>query len=277
MLAAPLLTVLAVLAGPVRAPAADPCRAAAAPLARPADLPREVARAIEAYRAAWRRACAPKGTVDLAALLGDAEVLAEDARTSRYVREIAAGALQRGEAWPLPGIRPVDGDLAVDWAAFAPLGARGSVDDVRFWRGAAVAADAVGGPAWLGDVPPGGAAECIRLGESPWTEVARALDDMEAAEAPQYSGHARELRDRLSETLARVARGPTVCGCVRGDPIAGLPALAAASPDERRKTQAQRAVVAGAGAALDALRTGRVKVQWLRDRPGGDPTGCRAP
>jgi hypothetical protein len=274
MVAAPVVAALALLAASEPASVPDPCRAAAAPFTRPADLPRDVARAVDAYRAAWSRACQPKAKVDLAALLGDAEVLALDARVSRSVRSIATQASRGGAEWPLPAIRLVDGDLAVDWAAFPPFAARGGVDDVRFWRGAPVAATAIGGPAWLLDRPDAPGEECVRLGEVSWPEITRALDDMEEAEAPQYSGHARELRERLEETLAKLATGPEVCGCLRGDPFTALGALAAVNPDERRKTQAQRRLVNAAAAALEGLRSGRVKLRWLRETPGGEPTGC---
>ncbi|HET8539764.1 MAG TPA: hypothetical protein VFL83_07815 [Anaeromyxobacter sp.] len=275
MAAVHVLLAVAVLADPGRPPP-DPCRAAAAPLPRPAELPRDAARAVDAYRAAWRGACEPKATPDVAALLGDAEVLAADARKSRAVRAIAAAAAERGGEWPLPGIRLVDGELAVDWGAFAPFGARGKVDDVRFWRGAAIAADGSGGPAWLEHAPdaPGGA--CVRLGTARWRDVVRALDDMEATRAAQYAGRARTLRDELVETLAGIGRGPVVCGCLRADPTTGLHALAALDAPEGPDAPAQPAVAEAARAALDAVQSGRVKVRWLRDAPGAEPTGCGA-
>jgi antitoxin (DNA-binding transcriptional repressor) of toxin-antitoxin stability system len=151
------------------------------------------------------------------------------------------------------------------------------VDDVRFWRGAAVAADAFGGPAWIRPAPGAPGAECVRLGETPWVEVARALEDMMAAEAVQYSGHAQELRERLLETLAELARGPEVCGCLRGDAAAGLAALAAPEPEDRRGTPAQRALAKAAGDALAALQSGRVRPRWLRETPDGPATGCGPP
>lgn len=255
----------------------DPCRAAAAPLPRTEGVPKDVSRAVEAYRLAWRRACERGGVAQVPVLLGDADVLVADARTSRSVRAIAAGVLERGEPWPLPAIRPVDGDLALDWEAFAPLGARGDVDDVRFWRGAAVAADGVGGPAWLREDPEAPGMECVRLGQTAWADVARALDDMEAAGAPQYVERAVALRARLDETLDLLARGPIVCGCLRGDPLAGLPGLAAIASEQRRTTRAERELAAEAAAALEALRSGRVRVRWLRDAPGAKPIGCAGP
>src|SRR5512139_3951880 len=129
MLAAALLAALALLAAPDSPPTDDPCRAAAAPLSRPAALPRDVFRSVEAYRVAWRRACDPKTSPDVAALLGDAEALALAARTSRLVRILAAEAIAHGAEWPLPAMKWVDGDVAVDWRAFGPLAARGKVDD----------------------------------------------------------------------------------------------------------------------------------------------------
>lgn len=273
MLASPLLAALALLAAPDPRTADDPCRAAAAPLSRPADVPRDVFRAVEAYRAAWKRACDPKGSPDLAPLLGDAEALALDAHTSRLVRTLAAEAIEHGREWPLPGIRWVDGDLAVDWKAFAPLAPRGRVEDVRFWRGASVVANGFGDPVWLEAVADAAGAECVRLGETRWTDVARGMADMESAAAPQYASHARELRGRLADTLEAIARGG-VCGCVKGDAAAGLAELAALDPGDKRNESARR-VQRSAAQALDALRTGRARVRWLRQAPGGEPTGCR--
>jgi hypothetical protein len=273
MLASPLLAALALSAAPGPT-TEDPCRAAAAPLSRPADVPRDVFRAVETYRAAWRRACDPSGSPDLAPLLGDAEALALDARTSRIVRILAAEAIEHGREWPLPGIRWVDGDLAVDWKVFALLAPRGKVEDVRFWRGASVAANRFGDPAWLDPVADAPGAECVLLGETRWADVARGIAEMEAAAAPQYASHARELRRRLADTLEPLARGAPVCGCVRGDAGAGLAELAAVEPGDKRNENALR-VQRSATLALDALRAGRAKVRWLRQAPGGEPTGCR--
>jgi len=278
MAVAPALAAAALLlvAAEPSPPAGDPCRAASAPLARAADAARDVSRAVEAYRAGWRRACAGEGTLDVAALFGDAEALSEDVRMARSVRAIAAAAGKAGGDWPLPAMAAVEGDLAVDWAAFGWLGARGNVDDARFWRGATVAADGLGGPAWLAAIP-GAPGECVRLGETPWLELGRALEDMEAAEAPQYAGHARALRERLMETLGELARGAEICGCLRGDAAAGLAALGTPEPGERAGTPARRALVKAGGEAVAALRAGRAKVRWLRDAAGGPATGCGTP
>jgi antitoxin (DNA-binding transcriptional repressor) of toxin-antitoxin stability system len=273
MSCASLLVALA-LAAPSAPP--DPCAAAAAPLPKVEGVAKDAARAVEAYRLAWRRACEEKTTAALATLLGDGEALARDARLSRSVRAIASAAAAAGGAWPLPGLHAVDREVAVDWAAFAPVAAHGTVSDLRFWRGASVAADRAGEPSWVEEAPRAAAGVCVRLGQTAWPELAAALDDMEAAREPQYADHARELRQLLVETLGAIAKGPEICGCVRGDPVAGLDALATAAADARRGTPEQRALSKAAADAVGALRGGRVRVRWLRDAPGAEPTGCGA-
>src|SRR5512133_3532961 len=199
-----VLAALALAAGAERS--ADPCRAATAPLVRPIDLPKDVGRAIDAYRGAWKRACDSDESVDVATLFGDAEVLAQDARMSRILRGIANVAQQRGQEWPLPGIRPFAGGLAVDWDVFAQLGDRGAVDDQKFWRGAVLVANVIGEPAWLREASEAAAGECVRFGEISWAEIARGLDTMSAAEPFPYPDHVRALRGRFLETLAVIAK-----------------------------------------------------------------------
>ncbi len=268
-----VLAALALAAGAERT--IDPCRAAAAAIVRPMDLPKDAGQAIDAYRGAWKRACDSNESVDAATMLGDAEVLAQDARMSRIVRTIAFDALQRGREWPFPAIRSVGDELAVDWGAFAELGERGGVDDQRFWRAAVVVANAVGAPAWVRSAPEAASGACVRLGEVSWVDIARALDGMAAAEPYPYPDRARELRGQLLETLAAIARGPQVCGCVRGDAAKGLPALASGEADAKKGTPPPpRDLVKAAADALSALRNGRAKVQWLRESPDRPPNGC---
>jgi hypothetical protein len=268
---------VAVLAALALAAAADPCRAATAPMARPIDLPKDAGQALDAYRGAWKRACDSNDSVDVATLLGDAEVLAEDARLSRIVRTIAFGALQRGQEWPFPAIRSFGDVLAVDWAAFADLGERGGADDQKFWRGAMVAADAVGDPAWMSTAPEAATGECVRLGEISWPDVARALDGMAGAEPYPYPDRARALRARFLETLAAIAQGPQVCGCVRGDATKGLAELASGDGGGKKGAPLPRDLAKAAADAVAALKSGRAKVRWLRQAPGAPPTGCGAP
>src|SRR5512144_2864793 len=183
----PMLAVLAALALAAGAErSADPCRAATAPMVRPVDLPKDAGRAIDAYRGAWKRACDSNESVDAATMLGDAEVLAQDARMSRILRTIAFAALQQGQEWPFPAIRSIGDALAVDWGAFAELGERGGVDDQKFWRGAVTVANAVGEPAWVRRAPEAASGECVRLGEVSWTDIAKGLETMGAAEPYPY-------------------------------------------------------------------------------------------
>ncbi len=270
-----VLAVLAIAAG--AGPSTDPCRAASAPLARPANLPKDAGQAIDAYRGAWKRACDSNESVDVATMLSDAEVLAQDARMSRLVRTIGSDALQRGADWPFPAIRPVEDTLVVDWSAFAELGERGSVDDVKFWRGAVVAANAVGEPAWVRAAPEAAGGECVRLGEISWAALAKALDGMSVAEPYPYPDRARELRGRLLETFAALARGPQVCGCVRGEATKGIAELASAGDAKKGAPPPARELAKAAADALSALGSGRTKVDWLRNSAGDPATGCRTP
>lgn len=275
----PMLAVLAALALAAGAErSADPCRAATAPMVRPVDLPKDAGRAIDAYRGAWKRACDSNESVDAATMLGDAEVLAQDARMSRILRTIAFAALQQGQEWPFPAIRSIGDALAVDWGAFAELGERGGVDDQKFWRGAVTVANAVGEPAWVRRAPEAASGECVRLGEVSWTDIAKGLESMGAAEPYPYPDRARELRARLVETLAAIARGPEVCGCVRGEATKALAALASGEADAKKGAPPlPRDLAKAAADALSALRSGRAKVQWLRESAGGAPTGCGGP
>jgi hypothetical protein len=268
-----VLAALALAAGAERS--ADPCRAATAAMARPIDLPKDAGLALDAYRGAWKRACDSNDSVDVATMLGDAEVLAQDARMSRIVRTIGFGALERGQEWPFPAIRSLGEVLAVDWTAFADLGERGGADDQRFWRGAVVVANAVGEPVWVRAEPEAASGECLRLGEVSWSDIARALDGMGAAEPYPYPDRTREFRGRFLETLGAIAQGPQVCGCVRGDAAKGLAELASGEGGAKKGAPPPaRDLVKAAADALSAFKSGRAKVQWLRQSPGGPATGC---
>lgn len=280
-LAAPSLVLLASIAaaaGPEASPgpvAADPCAAAKAPL--PASLEETLAPAradLDAYRASWRAACDPaRGPADVAALLSEAEALVTDVRIGRVVAALARSVPPEA-AWPLPGTRRQDGAVDVDWAAFAAFVPRGTAEDQRYFRGLA-RATRDGGPAWLGEPAPEGGSPCVRLGEVSWAEVAQGLEEMERSRGEVYTRRAAGLRERLQATLAALGAGGAVCGCVRGDPLPALDALAASR--ERLGTPARRTLVAAARDAADALRSGRTRVTWLRERVGAPVTGCGAP
>jgi hypothetical protein len=253
------------------APAApDPCAGLSARIQQSA-LPAHARRDVEAYRAAWRRVCDPAaGPADLAALLGDAEALTADVMLEESVAQILRSVPDDAPS-PLPGIRHSGAGPAVDRDAFQAVLERGRAEDQRFWRGAARALDRAGRPVWL-ETSPDGEPACVRLGEVAWAEIAAGLELMETAGAEPYVRSGRALRTSLVETLSGVATAP-VCGCTRGDPLAGLEPLAASG--EKRGTPMQRAVVQAARDALDALRAGRARVRWLRDAPGAPATGCR--
>lgn len=237
--------------------AVDPCDAARAPL--PEVQVRESARArLAAYRGAWKRACASREpALDVGPLFAEAEVLAEDVALAEPVESVARAARAAGGAWPLPALSYGPAGLHADWAALRAVAlARGKVDDQRFWRAAAVAADGVGEPAWLGaaEAAPDGA--CVKLGEADWTAVATAAAQMAASRDANYARHGLALRARLLATLDQVAAGPVVFGCRTGDPLSGLPELG-----QPANTPLQ-AVHAAAAAALEALRAGRTTVRW---------------
>lgn len=265
------VAVLALAAGaPSSAP--DACRAARAPLP-PAARVSEADRApVEVYRAAWRRVCergAPPA--DLSTLLGDAEALIADVGTAPTLAALAAALPAE---WPLPGIRRGEGEpLEVDWAAFGAAAARGTVEDARFWRGAAVAAGPGGEPGWLGERIGEGAARCLRLTELSWLDVANALDAMERAGAAPYVRHAQGLRASLVETFAGVARRAEVCACLRGDAARALEPLAGEAGGGGG-THARRGLAKAAAEALRAIRSGQARVRALRAAPGAPPTGC---
>lgn len=271
-----LLALLAASAGG----APDPCRAARAPLPASRAVSAEEREAVEQYRAAWRRACDPAaGAADLASLLGDAEALTADVSTSRTIEALAAAhAAAPGAEWPLPAIvREGDAPLEVDWAAFSALLGRGAAEDGRFWRAAARVAGRTGEPGWLGEPLPDSTERCVRLGEVRWQELAEALEAMERAGSEPYVRHAQALRAALIETLATVARGPSTCACLRGAPAEGLEPLVTSAAAERVGTPARRALAKAAADALEALRTGRARVSFLREAPGAPPTGCGKP
>ncbi|HEY6005215.1 MAG TPA: hypothetical protein VIV57_20210, partial [Anaeromyxobacter sp.] len=205
----------------------NPCRAARAPLPASASLSAADRAPVEAYRAAWRRACDPgAGVADLGSLFGDAEALAEDVTTSPALEAIAS-ALPPGAEWPLPALRREGGGpLRVDWASFGSASGRGTAEDGRFWRGAAVAAGPFGEPSWWGEALSRGPGRCLRLAETRWRDVADALDAMERGGSATYSRHVKALRARLLETLSSLARDREVCSCLPGDAAAALEPLA---------------------------------------------------
>lgn len=253
----------------------DPCAAALLPIPERVDEVVAPARAeIDAYRASWRAACdRSRGAADLAALLAEADTLVTDVRIGRAVAALAR-ALEAEARWPLPGIHRRGDVVDVDWATFAGFVHRGTAEDGRWFRGLARATGADGDPAWLGDPAPADGAPCLRLGQISWAEVAQGVEEMERSRGDLYARRATALRERLMESLHALGRGGVVCGCVRGDPLAALEALAAMQV--RLGTPARRALVAAAGAAADALRTGRTRVTWLREEPGAPVTGCGA-
>lgn len=273
LLAAPATTAPATAAPADGAP--DPCRAARAPLPDVPELSAASRAAVDAYRAAWRRACAPAARpADLASLLGDAEALVDDVATSPGAHRIASAARAGGAPWPLPAITAEGVPLRVDWASFAAVAELGSADDARFWRGAAQVAGPTGEPAWLGERLPDSTDRCLRLGELAWRDLADALDAMESTGSEPYVRHARRLREALREQLAGVAAGAPACACVRGDPAAGLDALA--SPAQRIGPPARRALAKAAGEARVALASGQARVRFLRDAAGAPAAGCGA-
>jgi hypothetical protein len=264
------LAILALFATPPSS-APDPCRAARAPLpelSAPADRG-----PIEGYRAAWRRACEPGARpAELAPLLGDAEALVADVGTRPTLEAIAAALPLE---WPVPGIRRKEGGpLVVDWAAFAAAAPRGTVEDARFWRAAAVVAGPGGEPAWLGERIGDGPARCLRLAELRWREVADALDAMERAGAEPYLRQARALRASLMDTLEGLARQREVCACLPGDAAGALEPLGGAAAVGRGGAHARRALAKAAAGALGALRSGAVRVLVLRAGPGAPVSGC---
>src|SRR6266511_903109 len=234
---------------------AAPCAAARVPIgAKAAAIVAEARAEIDAYRADWREACDPRrGAADVARLLSDAEALVTDVRLARVAGALAR-ALEPDAAWPLPGVRRSGAGVDLDRATFAAFVERGTVDDVRFFRGFSRATGAGGEPAWLGPVPAEGAAPCLRLGEPRWAEVAQGLEEMERAKVEVYSRRAAALREQLLATLKTLGKGGAVCGCVKGDPVPALDAL-------------------GSGAST-ALRTGSARVSWLREAPDAPATGC---
>lgn len=265
------LLVAVAVAGPEAPEPRDPCPALRTPLAS-GSVPARVRRGIDAYRAAWRPVCDPQGgPVDLGTLFGDAEALATDAALADAVDEILRSA-PPGAPSPLPGIRQSEsGSAAVDWGAFEAVVERGWAEDQRFWRAASRALDLRGDPVWLGPAA-GGGPRCVRLGQVAWADVAAALELMETTGVEPYVRVARALRGSLLAALEAIAKEP-VCGCTKGDAPAGLEPLAASG--EKRGTPTHRALAKAARDALEALRTGRARVGWLRDAPGAPPTGCR--
>jgi hypothetical protein len=255
--------------------APDPCQAARAPLPAVPALPASDRAPIEAYRAAWRRACGPASrAADLGSLLGDAEALVDDVATSPALDALAA-ALAPGAEWPLPALRRDEsGPIRVDWTAFGAASARGTVEDARFWRGAGVAAGRGGEPAWLGEAAGAGPGRCVALAGTRWREVADAIDAMERGDAAAYARHARALRAALLETLSALARDRQVCACLPGDAAGALEPLAADASPERHASHLRRELGKAAAAALAAVRSGRVRVVALRAAPGAPATGC---
>lgn len=257
-----------------RPAAADPCVAAKVPIPQEAGDAIAAARAeLDAYRASWRAACEPaRGPADVAALLSEAEVLVTDVRIGRAVGALARAVADDG-AWPLPGIHRHAGVVDVDWATFAAFVSRGTAEDQRFFRGLARATRADGDGSWLGEPAPDGE-PCLRLGDLSWSEVVQGIEEMERSRGEVYARRAGYLREALLATLGALGEGGIRCGCVRGDPLPALDAIAASQG--RLGTPARREIVAKARAAADALRAGKTRVSWLRDAPGAPVTGCGA-
>jgi hypothetical protein len=273
----PLALALLVAAPALAEAPADPCAAARAAIPEKAAAAAAVAHAravLDAYRASWRAACDPsRGPADVAALLSEADALVADVRSGRAVAALAR-ELPEGSAWPVPAVRRGEDGPEVDWPAFAAFAARGTAEDARFFRGLARVTGPDGEPAWLGPAPVPGGAPCLRLAETSWSDVAQGLAEMERSRSDLYARRAARLQERLLASLDDLARGIPVCGCVRGDPLPALDALAATH--ERLGTPGRRALLASARGAADAVRHGTVRVAWLRDAPDAPATGCGA-
>lgn len=257
-----------------RPAALDPCVAAKLPIPQAAADVIAAGRAeIDAYRASWRAACDPaRGPADLAALLSEAEVLVTDVRIGRAVTALAREVADDG-AWPLPGVHRHAGVVDVDWATFAGFVSRGTAEDQRFFRGLARATRPDGDGVWFGEPAPDGE-PCLRVGDLSWAEVVQGLEEMERSRGETYARKAGYLREALLTSLGTLVRGGVVCGCVRGDPLPALDAIAASQG--RLGTPARRALIATAGGAADALRRGKTRVSWLREAPDAPVTGCGA-
>ena len=277
VLAAALLGLAPGLAAPQALDGArEPCAAASARLGSRAVTAIEDARAeIDAYRAAWRVACDPgRGAADVASLLSDAEALVSDVRLARVVAELSR-ALEPRATWPLPGVHRSGEGLELDWAAFAAIFERGTAEDSRFFRGLTRATRAGGEPVWLGPVPAADGARCVRLGEIAWVDVADGIEQMERSGPEVYSRRVAALREQLLETLRALGGGGPVCGCVRGDPLPALAALAGGAR-ARSGTPERRALLAAAASAVEALRSGKTRLTWLRESADAPATGCGA-
>ncbi len=265
------------LAMPRRPDAATgPCAAAQAPLGkRAAEAAGDALREVDGYRAAWKAACDPANApADLAALLGEAEALVADVRLARMVVKVAR-ALEPQATWPLPGLRRAGDGIALDWAAFAAIAERATAEDARFFRGLFRTQRQDGEPVWLGAraVPDG--APCVRLGETSWAEVTQGIEQMERGKVATFVERTAQVREALLETLQAISGGGEICGCVKGDPLVGLDALAGSAPERGASTE-RRAIADAARGAADALRGGRARVTWLREAPDAPATGCVA-
>lgn len=255
-------------------PAVPPaCAAAAAPF--PDDrLTGKLRAAVEAYRGAWRDACAMRPRPrSLAPLLGRAEALARSAD----LREAVVGDGEALRALPGLAVDVETSSLLVHHADFVEAAALGTADDRDFLpEYAALAGDAAAGrlPPWLAFIEGSDGAVCVRLGEVSWLDLARRLDALRArTRTPAYRARADRVAAAIAAVLDDLARGRRTCGCAENEHVA--PELDPLARADRKGGPVVRRLSPAAAAAAHATREKRALVVWDRG-PGQGAGGCRA-
>jgi len=252
-----------------------PCAAAAAAVnyGRLLNVPDALRKDVDAYRQAWKEACAKKGGSSLAALLAQGDrigkgftALADKSgiKETKYeeLHELWQNAYPRfipafhGSMIEYEYIEP-------DLAAFARQAALGDADDKVFFSNqrAVFGTDKHSFP-WVNRTWDHGG--CVRFGRYDWVAAVARIEDLEGKlGAAAYRTRLAELKDRIRNYLSNPAakrdggKKPVVDSCVpRAQTIAALDKAA-------RGLHARKGwepVAAGLRKTLDDIRASRTEI-----------------
>ncbi|MBL8663038.1 MAG: hypothetical protein JNM29_09440 [Candidatus Odyssella sp.] len=274
--AALALALMSVHAGAeTRRAAAGPCAAAAAKpdYGRVLPIPDALRAETEAYRAAWREACAKKKGASLGALLarGDALGKAYTAAIDKSgIKETKYEALHALLGTAYPKFIPAFAGSMIEYeyfepdlAVFARQAAMGDAEDKLFFASHRLlyGADPHAFP-WLKRTTHFGG--CVRFGEFDWPGAVARIETLEGkVKAAAYRTRLAELKQRIQTYLSKPAfereagRKPVVDSCApKARTLAEIETIAKALAARKGWEKA----AAGLRKAADDIRANRVEV-----------------
>lgn len=258
-----------------RRAAAGPCVAAAAKpdYGRLLRIPDALRAETEAYRAAWREACAKRRGASLGALLakGDALGKAYVAVIDKSgIKETKFEALHALLGTAYPTFIPAFAGAMIEYeffepdlATFARHAAMGDAEDKRFFASYRLlfGTDPFAFP-WLKRTTHFGG--CVRFGEFDWTGAAARIESLErSVKGAAYRARLADLKQRIQSYLAKPAveraagKKPVVDSC------ASKPRTVAALEKTAKGLAARKGwekAAAGLRKAAEDIRAGRVEL-----------------